>query len=58
MLGVACKMLSILLNEAFLQPIHDPMRLLVISLAIVCSALYQQAPKRASRKAADTEANV
>ena len=46
-------MFSILLNEAFLQPTSDKRRLLFIALAVVASALYQQAPKRAERKAQD-----
>lgn len=58
MLGVGCKMLSILLNEAFLQPTNQPMRLVVIALAVAASALYQQAPKRPGRKAADEATNV
>mmetsp|Transcript_9052 Transcript_9052/g.16947 ORF Transcript_9052/g.16947 Transcript_9052/m.16947 type:complete len:313 (+) Transcript_9052:253-1191(+) len=57
-LGVGCKMLSILLNEAFLQPTNQPMRLVVIALAVAASALYQQAPKRPGRKAADEATNV
>jgi hypothetical protein len=57
-LGVGCKMFSILLNEAFLQPTSDKRRLLFIAMAVVASALYQQAPKRAERKAQDEASNV
>lgn len=51
-------MFSILLNEAFLQPTSDKRRLLFIAMAVVASALYQQAPKRAERKAQDEASNV
>lgn len=45
-LGVVCKMGSIILNELFVDPERDLFRLLVVVGVIVCSSQYSQAPKR------------
>jgi len=57
-LGVSCKMISILLNEVFLQPTNNVLRMAFIILAVVSSAMYQQAPKRRATKAADGSSKV
>jgi len=57
-LGVGCKMFSILLNEAFVESNNSPSRLLVLAVAVLSSAAYQQAPRRIAPKAANPDATV
>jgi len=57
-LGVGCKMFSILLNEVFVEATNNPSRLMVLGLAVLSSAMYQQAPKRIATKLANPQATV
>ena len=57
-LGVGCKMFSILLNEMFVEATNNPNRLLVLAFAVLSSAMYQQAPKRIATKLANPQATV
>lgn len=43
-LGIVCKMASMLLNELFVEPEKDSARLLCVGAVIVCSSFYKQAP--------------
>ena len=45
-LGIVCKMASTLLNEAFIEPERDPLRLSCVAAVILSSSLYKQAPLR------------
>ncbi|KAK3238933.1 hypothetical protein CYMTET_51102 [Cymbomonas tetramitiformis] len=50
MLGIGCKMFSILLNEIFINTERHFTQLGLVALAILTSASYEQAPKRGSSK--------
>jgi GDP-mannose transporter len=45
-LGIVCKMASTLLNEVFVEPEQDFIRLSCIAAVIVSSSFYRQAPVR------------
>lgn len=49
-LGILCKMVSMLLNEMFVESEQDLKRLLCIVIVIISSSFYKQAPKRCATR--------
>ncbi len=47
LIGIICKMASIILNEYFVEPENSFTTLFAVFSAILCSSLYKQAPLRA-----------